>query len=690
MSRFEMIATIVQRVKIQLAKRWWILMLCASIAVCFQAWVISNKPVSYVSFARIVSSGTVTVNNRTAGYMENRRDFFGTQMELMQSGEVRRRALERLEATHPDVEPVPVDLEVTQTRDSTVINLQAVGSEPEYTQIYLDSLLDEFLHFRREMKEQQTETTLNQITEELLRLERELKAKDSALKDFHDNNNLVLLEGEENRAAGYLYQLRQEHRAYLKQFQLFELLDLDQNIEMRQKLTEDGGAEGLDLSYLGLGTAERDFMKTKGEIQILESDMEQMASVYKENHPTMLRWREEIERKKFVLDMLRDQSMDGLKKQKHALGLQIENLNKNIAEWEEKAIDTSKRLSQHRQIANDLDRTKSLYENLLTSLRELDLSKSLEQDSLTIMERATRSVELKPEKIGPIVSGFGLGLALGIGILILVDRLDDRMNTLAEFQSHFSEDILGHIPQQSDKDGSPILQPDDERHVFAESYRNLRSSILFKQWGKEPPKLILVTSAVPSEGKTTTAGNLALTMATAGAKTLLVDCDLRRGSMHETFEVKNTPGVGEILIGEVPWEDAVAKTKTSNLFFIPRGEPLSQTSEYLLSSTTPTFLKEIREQYDYVIIDSAPIMAADDTTSLAPYVDTVIFIVKLSSTPARLVANSLDQLYDRQVNIGGVVLNQTNAHMRDYNYYNYYNYYSTHGYLDYYTSKPRG
>ena len=686
MTRFELISTVLQRVKIQLSKRWWILMLCAAVAVCFQAWLISNKPVTFISYARIVSGGTISVNNSHSGYMENRRDFFGTQIELMQSGEVRRRALERIEATHPDVEPVPVELDVTRTRESSIFNLQAVGDEPEYTQIYLDSILDEFIGFRREMKEQLTDTTLNQITEELLRLERELKSREADLEEFHGSNNVVLLEGNGNKAAEYLFQLRAERRTYEKQYQLYELFDFEESIEMRQKLSEDGGIEGLNLSYLNLGTSEREFLKTKQELQLLESDMAARADVYKLSHPVMIRWQEEVDRKKLILAMHRDASMESIKKQKNSLGLQIQNLDASISEWEQKALDTSTRLNTFKQITTDLGRTKSLYENLLKSLRELDLSKSLERDSLSVMERATTSVELRPSTVGPIVSGFGFGLALGIGILVLVDRLDDRMNTLAEFQAHFGEDILGHIPRQNAKDGSPMLQPDDERHVFAESYRNLRSSILFKQWGEEPPKLMLITSAIPSEGKTTTAANLAITMATAGAKTLCVDCDLRRGSLQKNFEIKNGLGVGEILTGEIPWSDTVVPTKTPNLYFIGRGKP-PQTSEFLLSSITPQFLKEIRDAYDYVIIDSAPIMVADDTTSLAPFVDTCIFVVKLSLTSARLVAQSLDQLYDRQVNIGGVVLNQTNGHLRDYNYYNYYSYYSTHGYLDYYTSR---
>ncbi len=689
MTRLEVLFSLVQRYKTQLKKRWWVLLLCTSIAVCFQAWRISNEPIMYVSFARIVAGDTVNLNKNTPSLV-NQREFFGTQMELVQSGEVRRRALERLEAMRSELEPVPVEIEVTRTRNSSILNLQSVGEEPEYTQAYLDALLDEYMNIRSEMRTDMTDTTLNNITEELLRMEQQVNTDQTELETFladNDNDKILILQRGENPAAAQVAMYKARRDALQTEYDLYELMDLDQTIERRQSISEESSFD--ELSALAVGTAEREFITTKQQFALIESDLETMAQIYKPDHPRMIEKREELQRFGVLLSIYQEQSLENLKKQQDTLALQIKNLEAQIEAYQEEALEIDRRLAQHQRIVAKIDHTREMYQDLLISLRDIDLNKNLAQDSTTIMERATASTLLEPHRFGPILSGLGVGVVLGIGILILVDRLDDRMNTLAEFQTHFSEDVLGHIPLQSEKDGTPILQPDDERHVFAESYRNLRSSILFKQWGKEPPKIICLTSAVPSEGKTTTASNLALTMATAGAKVLLVDCDLRRGSMHDTFEVDNNPGMGEILTEQNRWEDAVVATKTPNLFFIPRGEHLSQTSEYLLSSITPVFLKEAREQYDYVIIDSAPIMAADDTTSLAPYVDTVVFVVKLSSTPARLVGQSLDQLYDRQVNVGGVVLNQMNTQMRDYNYYNYYSYYSHHGYLDYYTAKPK-
>src|SRR5204862_5925900 len=130
---------------------------------------------------------------------------------------------------------------------------------------------------------------------------------------------------------------------------------------------------------------------------------------------------------------------------------------------------------------------------------------------------------------------------------------DDRMASFTEFQHHFTENILGQIPKEKSKGAMTLLQPDDARHVFAESYRNVRSSIFFMPYEGPRPKTFLVTSAVPNEGKSTVSANLAITMALSDAQTLLIDADLRRGALRETFGIPSRIGVSEGLKQKVNW-----------------------------------------------------------------------------------------------------------------------------------------
>ena len=191
------------------------------------------------------------------------------------------------------------------------------------------------------------------------------------------------------------------------------------------------------------------------------------------------------------------------------------------------------------------------------------------------------------------------------------------------------------------------------------------------------PKTLLITSAVPNEGKSTISANLAITMALSGAKTLLVDADLRRGAIREAFGLSTRVGLAEVLKQEVGWREVVVPTSFPNLFVLPRGKTLSQPSEHLLRDSTDILLKELYHQYDYIIIDSSPVLAADDTTSLAPKIDATLFVVRLSYTSARLTRKSLELLYNRQVNVPGVILNFVDTSLPEYYYYQYSEYYNT-------------
>ncbi|MDQ6939837.1 MAG: CpsD/CapB family tyrosine-protein kinase, partial [Verrucomicrobiota bacterium] len=244
-------------------------------------------------------------------------------------------------------------------------------------------------------------------------------------------------------------------------------------------------------------------------------------------------------------------------------------------------------------------------------------------------------------------------------------------------QHHFTENVLGQIPREKTKGKVTLLQPDDARHVFAESYRNIRSSIFFMPYEGPRPKTLLITSAVPNEGKSTISANLAITFALSGAKTLLIDGDLRRGAQREAFDISSRIGFAEVLKGEVNWQEVVVPTSYPSLFVLPRGKTLSQPSEHLLRDSTDRFLQEIYHLYDYIIIDSSPVLAADDTTSLAPKIDATLFVVRLSYTSARLTKKAMELLYNRQVNVPGVILNYVDTSLPEYYYYQYSEYYNT-------------
>jgi polysaccharide biosynthesis transport protein len=671
--------TRLHRYKALFLRRWWIPVLTTCLGLFVEAFLIYQMPPSYLSASKMMLAGKLNIA-QGAVYSEDSVNFYGTQIQLMQSAEVKHSAESLVRSAHPELQSVPVEITVLQKPRTSIFDLAAVGSAPEYTQAYLNAVMQKYLDFKRGMREDRGHELTTGITEQLIQVEKDLRNGEDEMLEFQKQNNIGFIQEQGNSAAQYLVKLNQQYAQLKTEYDLLNLLDLDQNLDRAQNKTEAASGQGSDnqgMPFSDVGP-EGDYLKAKQQIQLLKAERETLAKDLRPNHPKILKLNDEITKQDKLIQLFRADTLEKLKTRRESIGKQMENLQANIKEWEAKALDLSQRLAQFNRIKGKVDRLKTLYDRLTNNLKEIDVSQVVGgEDQVSIMEMATPPVSVRPGLIKSLLIGFGIGALAGLAILILLDRIDDRMASFSEFQHHFSENILGQIPKEKTKDKVDLLQPEDARHVFAESYRNVRSSIFFMPYDGPRPKSFLVTSAVPSEGKSTVSANLAITMALSGARTLLIDCDLRRGALREAFGISSKIGFSEVLKQEVNWREVVVPTAYETLFVLPRGKTLSQPSEQLLRDSTEALLKEIYQHYDYVIIDSSPVLAADDTTSIAPKIDATIFVVRLSYTSARLTKKALELLYGRQVNIPGVILNFVDTSLPDYYYYQYSEYYST-------------
>jgi len=671
--------TRLHRYKSLFLRRWWIPVLTTCLGLFVEAFLIYQMPPSYLSASKMMLAGKLNIA-QGAVYSEDSVNWYGTQIQLMQSAEVRHSAESLVRSAHPELQPVPIEITVLQKPRTSIFDLAAVGSAPEYTQAYLNAVMQKYLDFKRGMREDRGHEITTGITEQLIQVEKDLRNGEDEMLEFQKQNNIGFIQEQGNSAAQYLVKLNQQYAQLKTEYDLLNLLDLDQNLDRAQNKTEAASGQGSDnqgMPFSDVGP-EGDYLKAKQQIQLLKAEREILAKDLRPNHPKILKLNDEITKQDKLIQLFRADTLEKLKTRRESIGKQMENLQANIKEWEAKALDLSQRLAQFNRIKGKVDRLKTLYDRLTTNLKDIDVSQVTgSEDQVSIMEMATPPISVRPGLIKSLLIGFGIGALAGLAILILLDRIDDRMASFSEFQHHFSENILGQIPKEKTKGKVDLLQPDDARHVFAESYRNIRSSIFFMPYDGPRPKSFLVTSAVPSEGKSTVSANLAITMALSGARTLLIDCDLRRGALREAFGISSKIGFSEVLKQEVNWREVVVPTAYETLFVLPRGKTLSQPSEHLLRDSTEALLKEIYQHYDYIIIDSSPVLAADDTTSLAPKIDATIFVVRLSYTSARLTKKALELLYGRQVNIPGVILNFVDTSLPEYYYYQYSEYYST-------------
>ena len=655
-----------------LKRLWWVPLLTVSIGLAGAAWFISHTPPSYLSSARMMVSGKINISEGSM-YSEELLNFFGTQIELMQSGEVRNRALARVQALNPNLKPVKVQLSVGQQPKASLFVFQAIASDGVFAQKYLDACMEEYMNVKKQMRSDKSETTLNDLKEELDATEKELRASEERLLTFQRENNLGSLKEEGNSAAVYLSKLKLQLAELKTEYNLLERLDIDQNLERRSS-TGENGAPAQESPITAFGPA-AEYVKGRQQLQVLEVERQQLARVMRPKHPDMMRVDEEIARAKSLIEGLRQQTAEQIKSRRAAIAIQIEHLENDIKVWEAKALELSGRIADYARIQGEVDRFKQERDRLFTSFRNVDVTKTVSQDMVSILERASPPVSVKPGVPKALALALGGGLLIGLGVLFLLDRIDDRVTTVLSVQQRFPEPILGQIVDEKRSGPLTILKSDDQRHAFFESFRNLRSSLFYLPVEGERPKAFLITSSLPNEGKSTVSANLATVIALSGAKTLLVDGDLRRGRLHRQFGLENECGFSEVLKNEVSWTEAVHSTPVENLSLIPRGRSITHPGERLLGPITDRFLREVYAQYDYVIIDSSPVLVADDTSSLAPKIDAVLFVVRFGQSSSRLGHRAVELLKQRQANVLGLVLNGVNIDAPEYGYYEYSKYY---------------
>ena len=462
--------------------------------------------------------------------------------------------------------------------------------------------------------------------------------------------------------------------------QLLGTLDIDQIIERRQNDPQPAGetaAADPDSQLSGDAMQpEKDYLQAKQQLSLLKAQRDEFAKVLRPKHPQIVEMNDKIAEQETLIASYRAQSVETLKSSREAIKTQIDNLPSVIKEWDAKALLLSERLAEYNRIKANLDRSKSLYDRLVNNLQDVNVTRNVDQDLVSILAKASPAQPIIPGLVLMLVLGGSAGLIVGIGILVLMDQIDDRLASAIDLQSGFTERILAQIPNQKQKGPLEPLRDNDSRHEFSESLRALRSSLLYMPFEGERPKTLLITSAAPNEGKTTIALNMAITMALANVRVLLVDADLRRGSLHQSFNRSSEPGLSDLLSGKAPPEKCILPTSIPNLDLITRGLPGQHPGELFLGPRLNQFLRDVYQSYEYVIFDSSPVMATDDTSSLAPKLDAAIFVVRLSQSSARLSRKALEQLRDRQTNVIGLVCNGLSRGHHEYYHYKYPEYYS--------------
>lgn len=371
----------------------------------------------------------------------------------------------------------------------------------------------------------------------------------------------------------------------------------------------------------------------------------------------------------------------------YSAALQRENmLHEALEKQKQEANRLNESAIEYTLLKRDVDTNRQLYEGLLQKLKEAGVSAGLKSNNFRIVDSARPPTgPIEPNIPRNLLFAAVLGLASGIGLALLLEGLDNTVRTTEQAQMISGIASLGMIPLgsksaregpnpkrlviASSKEAVELVTQVRPQSQMAESYRALRTSLLLSNLGA-PPKVIMVTSALPQEGKTTTSINTAVVLAQKGVRVLLIDADLRRPSIHKTLGMGPRSGLSNVLTGSATMDQAITRsTILPNLFVLPAGSPPPNPAEILASSNMRDVLNELREQYDHIVIDTPPSLSVTDAVVLSPRADAVVLVIRSAQTTKQALRRSRDVLMQVNAKLVGVLLNAVDLSSPDYYYY---------------------
>jgi capsular exopolysaccharide synthesis family protein len=376
--------------------------------------------------------------------------------------------------------------------------------------------------------------------------------------------------------------------------------------------------------------------------------------------------------------------------------LQREQLLQNALDKQKvEANRLNERAIQYSLLKRDLDTNQQLYDSLLQRMKEASVAAAMKAGNIRIVDPARPPVgPISPNVPRNLFLGFFGGLAAGIVIAFLVEVLDNTVRTPEQVLSVAALPSLGIVPMSSARalhsheNGNSrveLIAHHYPKSEIAESYRALRTSILLSSLGA-PPQVILITSALPEEGKTTTCLNSGIVLAQQGGKVLVVDADLRRPSLHESLGIRASGGLSTVLAGTTTADEVIVRSpQLPNLFVLPAGPTPPQPAELLGSDLMKQLIQKLRADYHHIVIDTPPALSVTDAVALSVLADSVVLVIRSGGTSKEALRRTRELLLRVNAKVTGVVVNALDLRSPELSHYYYAgaNYYKK-SYLRYY------
>jgi succinoglycan biosynthesis transport protein ExoP len=580
-------------------------------------------------------------------------------------------------------------LNVQLVRNSRLVEISYTHPDPRLATEIVNTLVRTFTEENFKTKYEAVTQTSDWLSTELADLQMKVQTSEEKLVRYQKDHSILGVDEKQNIVTAKLDELNRELTA--------AQTDRIQK-ESNYKLAADGNPGAFSKTYREGSSSMLDKLREK-EAE-LDTQRAQVTTQFGTGYPKVAELSNQLKQVRAEIATEETRMQQGIRDE-YLAALQRESLLVTaFNQQKQEANQLNESAIEYSVLRRDAEANRQLYQNLLERLKEAGVSAGLRSSNIRVVDVARIPTSpIKPNVPRNIELGFLLGLACGIGLAFVQESLDTSIRTLEEISAISSLPALGTIPLQFSSNGSlrKRLKPASiqsktsesptlityarPRSEAAEAFRSLRTSILLSSYGA-PPKVILVTSALPQEGKTTISANSALVLAQRGSRVLLIDADLRRPGIDRLFGFRSRGGLSTLISGGDKCEDVIIPfTDVPNLWILPAGPIPPQPAELLGSTVMKDQIARWRIEFDHVIIDTPPCLSVTDAVILSPEADRVILVARAGKTTKLALRRACELLLQVNARVMGIVLNALNLDSAE-SYYYYGGRYSRHYYHD--------
>ena len=579
-------------------------------------------------------------------------------------------------------------LQITQVAKTRILEIRFTNSDPQLAARVVNTLVNVYVEQNFKTRFESAMQTSDWLSKQLSDLQLKVEASQEKLVRYQKEHGILGIDEKQNIVTQKLDELNRE---------LTEAEADRIQKEARYRLVANGNAELLSnmdsTTLLSKLHAEEVDLKT----QIAQAEVHLGPA-----HPHLLELNNQLKQVQKASQAEVDK-LAGRIKSEYLTAAQRESMLRAAMDQQKQQANTlNESAIEYTLLRRDVDSNRQLYEGLLQRLKEASVSAGLRSSNIRIVDPARVPLSpARPDRRRNVMLALAMGLVGGVVLAFVLESLDSTVRTPDQAQLLCGIPPLGIIPGMTSHSGVRRLAPktwislpsreeakvasgkDEKEEVelashqrprsdVAESYRALRTSILLSSSGA-PPKVILVTSALPQEGKTTTSINTAIVLSQNGARVLLVDADMRRPSVHRIFGIRSNIGLSTLLAGSSSFEDStLSSSEVPNLTLLPAGPQPPQPAELLHSETMKQLLAEWRDQYDHIVIDTPPVLSVTDAVLLSAKADTVVLVIRAASTRKAALRRACDLLSQVNAHVLGFVMNGVDVNAPDFDNCYYY------------------